>query len=128
MDPLPSDVFARRLRAERERLGVTQTDLARSVAQLLGQNVDPSAINRIELRTRAVRLDEAAAMAAVLGVPLTVLIHESPIEELDRKIGRTVAELAHERRVLADSRSRVAALEASLGLLEEERRMIYRPR
>ena len=128
MDPLPSDVFARRLRAERERLGMTQTDLARSIARLLGQNVDPSAINRIELRTRAVRLDEAAAMAAVLGVPLTVLVHESPIEELDRKISRAVAELEHERRILADSRSRVTTLEASLDLLEKERQMLYRPR
>ena len=128
MDPLPSDVFARRLRAERERLGMTQTDLARAVARLLGQNVDPSAINRIELRTRSVRLDEAAAMAAVLGVPLTVLVHESPVEELDRRISRAVEELAHERRVLADSRSRVAALEASLDLLEEERKVLYRPR
>ena len=128
MDPLPSDVFARRLRAERERLGMTQTDLARSIARLLGQNVDPSAINRIELRTRAVRLDEAAAMAAVLGVPLTVLVHESPVEELDRKISRAVAELEHERRILADSRSRVTTLEASLDLLEKERQMLYRPR
>ena len=36
-----SDNFARRLRYERERLGVTQTQLARVIARIVDQNVDP---------------------------------------------------------------------------------------
>src|ERR1041385_8510014 len=58
MNPLPGGLFARRLRQERERLGISQAELARRMAALLGTNVDSTAITRIEQQTRAVRLDE----------------------------------------------------------------------
>ncbi|WP_272948536.1 helix-turn-helix domain-containing protein [Kribbella albertanoniae] len=76
MPALPSDTFARRLRMERERQGLSQAELARRVTEVLGVNVDKSAVARIEQQTRAIRLDEAAAMAEVLGLPIAALLSD----------------------------------------------------
>ena len=121
-----SDNFARRLRSERERLGVTQTQLARVIARILGQNVDPSAINRIELGTRAVRLEEAVAAAEALDVSLTALVYGASTEELDDRIAEAVDQLSEAHRDLVDSRARVTRLRSLIQHLEEERRdLIY---
>ena len=117
-----SDNFARRLRYERERLGVTQTQLARVIARILGQNVDPSAINRIELGTRAVRLEEAVAAAEALDVSLTALVYGASTEELDDRIAEAVNQLSEAHRDLVDSRARVTRLRSLIQHLEEERR------
>ncbi|WP_281067205.1 helix-turn-helix domain-containing protein [Kribbella sp. NBC_01245] len=81
MPALPSDTFARRLRMERERQGLSQAELARRVTEVLGVNVDKSAVARIEQQTRAIRLDEAAAMAEVLGLPIAALLSDRSAEE-----------------------------------------------
>ncbi|PZT84956.1 MAG: XRE family transcriptional regulator [Gordonia sp. (in: high G+C Gram-positive bacteria)] len=94
MNPLPGDLFARRLRQERERLGVTQGALARQMADLLGSNVDSTAITRIEQQTRAVRLDEAVCAAQALGVPLIALLTDDAARENEEAIQHHLVELA----------------------------------
>ncbi|MFE4334020.1 helix-turn-helix domain-containing protein [Streptomyces sp. NPDC056831] len=94
MNPLPGDLFARRLRQERERLGVSQAELARRMAELLGANVDSTAITRIEQQTRAVRLDEAVTAATALGVPLITLVSDNYARENEAEIQKQLAELA----------------------------------
>lgn len=51
--------------------------------------LDPSAITRIEAQTRAVRLDEAVAIAGVLGVELTTLLEAHEDETTARLAGLT---------------------------------------
>lgn len=92
MSPLPSDTFARSLRVERERLKISQAELARRVAEVLGTNVDPTAVTRIEQQTRAVRLDEAVAIATALDVPLSLLVDGSR-EEAEALHRRYLTEL-----------------------------------
>ncbi|MEV7867522.1 helix-turn-helix transcriptional regulator [Streptomyces sp. NPDC088124] len=94
MNPLPRDLFARRLRQERERLGISQAELARRMAALLGTNVDSTAITRIEQQTRAVRLDEAVTAAEALGVPLITLVSDDYARESEAEIQNQLAELA----------------------------------
>ncbi|MGW0577105.1 helix-turn-helix domain-containing protein [Streptomyces sp. NPDC002920] len=94
MNPLPGDLFARRLRQERERLGISQAELARRMAALLGTNVDSTAITRIEQQTRAVRLDEAVTAAEALGVPLITLVSDNYTRENEAEIQNQLAELA----------------------------------
>ncbi|MEV8600952.1 helix-turn-helix transcriptional regulator [Streptomyces griseoviridis] len=94
MNPLPGDLFARRLRQERERLGISQAELARRMAALLGTNVDSTAITRIEQQTRAVRLDEAVTAAEALGVPLITLLSDNYALKNEAEIQNQLAELA----------------------------------
>jgi transcriptional regulator with XRE-family HTH domain len=94
MNPLPGDLFARRLRQERERLGISQAELARRMAALLGANVDSTAITRIEQQTRTVRLDEAVTAAKALGVPLVALVSDNCVRENEAEIQNQLAELA----------------------------------
>ncbi|MBL1115322.1 helix-turn-helix domain-containing protein [Streptomyces sp. 110] len=94
MNPLPGDLFARRLRQERKRLGISQAELARRMAKLLGTNVDSTAITRIEQRIRAVRLDEAVTAAKALGVPLITLVSDNYARENEAEIQNQLAELA----------------------------------
>ncbi|MBD0673904.1 transcriptional regulator [Streptomyces sp. CBMA156] len=94
MNPLPGDLFARRLRQERERLGISQAELARRMSVLLGTNLDATAITRIEQQTRAVRLDEAVTAAKALGIPLITLISDSYARENEAEIQNQLAELA----------------------------------
>lgn len=76
----PEDNFGRRLRREREERGWTQAELAQKLAEK-GLSIHPSSIAKIELRDverpRNVRLDEASAIAAVLGVTLDELLRPS---------------------------------------------------
>jgi transcriptional regulator with XRE-family HTH domain len=72
--PLPSEVFRSRLREVRRLKGWTQQDLAEALARL-GLNISAFAITRIETGNRGVSLDQAIAMAAVLGVsPLHMIV------------------------------------------------------
>lgn len=93
MNPLPGDIFARRLRQERARLNISQAELARRVAEILGSNVDSSAITRIEQQTRAVRLDEAVAAAKALDVPLDLLLSDDPAADNEARLQQHLAEL-----------------------------------
>lgn len=73
------------MRRERERRGWTQAELATKLAEV-GVHLHPSAIAKIELRDvarpRAIRLDEAQAIAYVLGVALEDMARTS-IDQFD---------------------------------------------
>jgi|SRR5690625_607811 len=71
-----STVLARRLREERQRLGMSQAELARRMSSTLGVGIDGSAVSRIEnpASGRTVKLDEAAAAADALSLPLGELL------------------------------------------------------
>lgn len=117
MNPLPCDTFARRLRQERERLRISQAELANRIAAILGQNVDATAITRIEQQTRAVRLDEAVAVAEALDVPLQVLISEEPARDTERQIQQHLAELALAQKAWEESRVTIERINATLARL-----------
>lgn len=110
MNTLPSDIFARRLRAERERQNMSQGELARRMATILGANVDPTAITRIEQQTRAVRLDEAVAMATILEVPLTSLVVDNDAEQTEALVQRYLADLATAHRQWEQTRQEIGRL------------------
>ncbi len=65
--------FASRVRQSREGRGWTQEELARHLAEV-GLRLDPTAITRIERGDRAVRIEEAVAIAAALRTPLNALL------------------------------------------------------
>src|SRR6478752_7131089 len=87
MTPTPGQTFARRLREERIRAGLSQAALAERLTELLDQKVDASAITRIEKRERAVRLDEAVVIAELLALPLPAMLRDS------ESVAEQVAEL-----------------------------------
>lgn len=124
MNPLPGDLFARRLRQEREHQRISQAELARRVAAILGTNVDPTAVTRIEQQARAVRLDEAVAMAQSLDIPLGLLLVDDPDAENDARMQELVAELGIAQREWELARRRVMRLTRtiqSLGGAGDER-------
>lgn len=121
MSPLSGDLFARRLRQERVRLGISQAELARRMAGLLGENVESTRITRIEQGTRAVRLDEAVAAAESLGVPLIALLSEDAARENEAQIQERLAELAAAERLQEKQRHEVARITREIQLLTAER-------
>lgn len=121
MKSLPSDVFARRLRAERERAEMSQASLAKKMAEHLGTKVDPSAVTRIEQQIRAVRLDEAVAASEALDLPLTMLVHEDPADENERRVQQYLGELSAAEAQWARTRSEIDRLTSTLRALTEER-------
>lgn len=92
MPQLPGKVFARRLREERERAGVTQAALAQRLTDLLDHRIDASAISRIEKCERSVRLDEAVILAETLQVSLSSLLTDRT--SVDEKLGELRRDLA----------------------------------
>ena len=90
---LPSDIFARRLREERSRANLSQAAFAARVSELLGYTIDGSAVTRIESTKRAVRLDEAVAIAKALGLSLVDMIpSEYSLEEEASRLEQHLAE------------------------------------
>lgn len=72
-DSSPEDRFGARLRYERERRGMTQADVAAALERDHGIKLHPSAIAKMETRDvtnpRVIRLNEAAALSALFGIP-----------------------------------------------------------
>ncbi|WP_371793127.1 helix-turn-helix transcriptional regulator [Streptomyces sp. NBC_01471] len=121
MSPLPGDLFARRLREERERLGVSQAEVARRMAARLGSNVDATAVTRIEQQTRAVRLDEAVAAAEALGVPLITLVTDNYARENEAEIQNQLAELALAEQEWERLRQKIHRITQTIHQLSAER-------
>jgi transcriptional regulator with XRE-family HTH domain len=72
--PAPSEVFRERLRDVRRIRGWTQQELAAALGEA-GVDLGEFAITRLEKGKRSLSLDEAVAIAAVLGVsPLHMLV------------------------------------------------------
>jgi len=98
-------IFGARLRAIRERRRWSQADLGDQLKQA-GLPLHQTQIARIELGQRALRLNEATALAQVLNIPLQNLIEASPDDEdATVELGHVVeieAELEEQRRVLVE--------------------------
>lgn len=107
MNPLPGDLFSRRLRQERERAGISQAELARRIAEILESNIDPSAVTRIEQQVRAVRLDEAVAAAKALSVPLVTLLTDDAEVANEEAIQAHLTELAIQHRKWEKTRQEI---------------------
>jgi len=122
MSALPGDLFARRLRQERERLGVSQAELARRMTTRLGNNVESTAITRIEQQTRAVRLDEAVIAADSLGIPLLALLTEDFARANEEEIQTQLAELALAEQAWEKQRQEVSRITRVIQTLSAERR------
>ena len=92
------DFFGTRMRRERERRGWTQAEFATKLAEV-GVHLHPSAIAKIELRDvdrpRTIRLDEAQAIAYVLGLPLEEMARTSidRFDDLMIYLGQTLIRL-----------------------------------
>lgn len=71
--------FGRNLRKHREALGWSQSELARKMQDAGWPKYSQVAVSRTEEGTRAVRLDEAFALAAVVGKQVSDLFR-SPVE------------------------------------------------
>ncbi|KAA1426473.1 helix-turn-helix domain-containing protein [Nocardioides antri] len=69
----PEEVFAARVRSERERQGLSQARVADRM-RLVGVDIDATAITRIERGERRVRLNEAVALAQALQLELQELV------------------------------------------------------
>jgi transcriptional regulator with XRE-family HTH domain len=117
MTATPGQTFARRLREERIRAGLSQSTLAERLTELLNQKVDASAITRIEKHERAVRLDEAVVIAELLDLPLPAMLRDS--ESVDEQ----VAEL---RRDLSLAQWRASQAEEELQRAQESMAAIGR--
>lgn len=125
-DERPEAIFARRVRQLREAAKIPQTKLAERLAER-GVKIDPTSITRIEKGTRGIRLDEAVAIADVLGVPLeeTLLPGRSMIDQIRHLEGRISEQEATvrllettipaNRKLLADLKRRLADQQGEAG-------------
>lgn len=73
----PEVAFGARLRELRNAQGMTQAGLAGLAAARFGLTLDPSAIARLEKGQRAIRLNEAAALAVALGTCVGDILQEA---------------------------------------------------
>lgn len=124
MTPLPGDIFARRLRQERENAGITQAELARKISERLGITIGNSAITRIEKQERAVKLDEAVILAEAIGMPLCALLTEEPDCELDYRIQQYLIELTGVEAAWEKNRNDVQRLTRIIQTLTTEREIL----
>ncbi|TSD47956.1 helix-turn-helix transcriptional regulator [Rhodococcus sp. KBS0724] len=124
-DAGPEDRFGKRVRQEREARGWTQADLAREL-QRVGLNLHPSAIAKIELRNvarpRAIRLDEAEAIAKAFGLSVDSMYQSAGnrIRTLGNQTGAYINEM---ELLIAKGRQLSSELNAlTVGIDDDERR------
>lgn len=122
---IATETFARRLNEERQRAGLSQAALATRITDMIGRSIDPSAVARAEKHERAIRLDEAVAIADVLQVPLASMLRDR--DAIDDEIGELRRDLSlysyrmHQAEeavqqaqdAVSATRRRIAELEAS---------------
>ncbi|WNI15218.1 helix-turn-helix domain-containing protein [Actinacidiphila sp. ITFR-21] len=83
-----ADSFGKAVRRARENRRWTQADLAQRLGAVLGKEVNPLAVTRIESGKRPVPLPEVAALAGLLNLEIDPLINPAPV-----RLGQ--AELVH---------------------------------
>lgn len=109
--------FGRRMRRARERAGLTQAGIAEALAAG-GLKVDPTAITRMEKGERGIRLNEARAIADVLGSSVLWMLSsegggdiEDELEALEAEEKRLVVDLGNanmQMAVVAQERQNIA--------------------
>lgn len=77
----PSAIFAERLRATRKARGISLDQLSRAMSDA-GRSVSKASLVRLELAEREPRLDEALALARVLGTAPALLLSPSDDERV----------------------------------------------
>lgn len=122
-----TETFARRLTEERQRAGLSQAALAARITDVIGRSMDPSAVARAEKHERAIRLDEAVAIADVLQLPLTLLLRDrdaidGEMDELRRdlslyqwRLGQAEQEAQQVQDSISATRRRIAELQTARG-------------
>jgi transcriptional regulator with XRE-family HTH domain len=91
--------FRKRLKDERDRRGWSQEELAKRLGER-GVAVHASTIAKIETDARAIRLDEAAAIADLFGLSLDTLLGRKAVEDNQ---GHAISVLAEEaQRLISD--------------------------
>lgn len=103
--------FRQGVRDRRERLGWSQTRLAKELASI-GMHVDGTAITRIESGERRIRLDEAWAISAVMRLPIDTFL---PLSTVDLRLRVELLE-----RVLDEQRSEAATAQRDVEETEQE--------
>lgn len=122
----PTEIFARRMREERQRAGLSQADVGERLTEVLGRTVDHSAIARAEKHQRAIRLDEAIAIAELLELPMSALLRDrdqvdDEIGELERDLSMADWRAAQAQETLQQSRDEVAGIRRRIAELEATR-------
>lgn len=118
----PGATFARRLREVRQDLGLTQTELARRLAERLDAKIDGAVITKIEKGDRGVRLEEAVYAAEILSVPLESLI--TGVDPVDVRIAELRRQVeAQEDRANAAMHEHEQAVASAVHLEEEIARL-----
>ena len=81
----PREIVAYRIKQERERLGMTQADVAGAVSRLLGGDEKwyPQTVSAAEKGERAFAVDDLFALSLALAVPVEQLITAPPGETTD---------------------------------------------
>ena len=95
--------FRKRLKDERDRRGWSQEELAKRLGER-GVAVHASTIAKIETDARAVRLDEAAAIADLFGLSLDTLLGRKAVDD-DQ--GHAINVLAEEAQRLVSDLSQI---------------------
>ncbi len=103
-----ADAFASGVREAREARGWTQVDLARHLAET-GVRLDPTAITRLERGDRSVKIGEAVAIAASLGLSIEDVLRHGATMTRALTAHRAIDVLAHAERELARLRSLLSA-------------------
>lgn len=124
MSDTPGVVFARRMREERIRAGLSQIAFAQLVSEQLGTTVDGPGIARLEKHERAVKLDLAVAVAEVLGLELAELLSnggsiQARLERLRRELGRQESRVRDAEREWRQAEHAAAVIEREIAELEE---------
>ncbi|NJE65771.1 hypothetical protein EZE58_02500 [Brevibacterium sp. LS14] len=101
------DLFAKNLAAQRERSGLTKTDLARLMQEAGWDSYSQMTVTRTESGSRKVGVAEAHALADSLQVPYQALLQD----DTERKVQEYVDRLSQSQFMAQDSVYQVLALQ-----------------
>ncbi|MFV9459224.1 MULTISPECIES: helix-turn-helix transcriptional regulator [Rhodococcus] len=92
-DDRAESYFRKRIKAERMARRWSQEDLAKRLAER-GLTAHPTTIAKIEAGTRAIKLDEAAELAALFDISLDALLGRGDVEDDLKHATKTLADTA----------------------------------
>lgn len=112
--------IGRNVEHHRERLGWTQTELARRMNALGWNTYSASTVGRTEKAQRPLRLDEGAALAQVLGIDLNTLVYSTDEEHQLAQIKSHISELEVEHHKLSNQTQAVLGARRRLNNLSSD--------
>jgi transcriptional regulator with XRE-family HTH domain len=114
----PEHQFGAHVREAREDRGWTQESLARRLRDLAGIDLHQTAIARLEVGKRSITLNEAAALAQLLGLDLGAYVDEASVGLSPEELARLAQGLEALQVQLFEAAKRYAEL-------DEERRQMH---